>query len=110
MATPRGKPRKERPARPPATTPEARQNQLVSAAYDLAEKQIREGTAAAQVVTHFLKLGTARETLELQKLRQETALAESKVKDMESRANIEGLYKEALDAMRTYQGREVPDA
>jgi hypothetical protein len=109
MATPRGRPKKERPVRPPATTPEARQNQLVSAAYELAEKQIREGSASAQVVTHFLKLGTARENLELQKLRQENALAAAKVEQLQSAARVEELYKNALDAMRAYQGRPVED-
>ena len=107
MASPSGKPKR---VRPPATTPEARQNQLVAAAYDLAEQQIAEGRASSQVITHFLKLGTIREELELQKLRQETALAQSKVQELASRQNVEELYKNALDAMRSYQGREAPDA
>lgn len=36
----------------PALTPEARENQLISLASDLAEKQLREGTASSQVITH----------------------------------------------------------
>ena len=34
----------------PALTPEARENQLIALAVDLAEKQLREGTASAQVI------------------------------------------------------------
>ena len=44
----------------PALTPEARENQLVSLAVDLAEKQLREGTASSQVITHYLKLGSTK--------------------------------------------------
>jgi hypothetical protein len=50
--------------RPPAATPEARENQLAALAYDLAEKQLREGTASSQVVTHFLKAVSTRERVE----------------------------------------------
>lgn len=41
--------------------PEARENQLVSLAYDLAEQQLREGSASAMVITHLLKLRTTEE-------------------------------------------------
>ena len=33
----------------PATTPEARENQMIALAVDLAEKQLIEGTASSQV-------------------------------------------------------------
>ena len=92
------------PRRPPATTPEGRQNQLVSAAYDLAEKQIAEGSATSQVITHFLKLGTARENLELERIRKENKLLDAKVENLSSQANTEELYREALAAMRSYSG------
>lgn len=45
----------------PALTPEARENQMISLAVDLAEQQLRDGTASSQVITHFLKLGTTRD-------------------------------------------------
>jgi hypothetical protein len=95
-----------RSRRPPATTPEARENQLISAAHDLAEKQIREGTASAQVITHFLKLGSSREKLEQHRIEQENMLTEVKIEAIKAQANIEALYKEALNAMSAYQGRE----
>ena len=52
----------------PALTPEARENQLVSLAVDLAEQQLRDGTASSQVITHYLKLGSTKERLEKEKL------------------------------------------
>ena len=58
----------------PALSPDARENQLISLAVDLAEKQLREGTASSQVITHFLKQSTAKAELEKEKLRKENLL------------------------------------
>ena len=93
--------------RPPATTPEAREQQLISLAVDLAEKQLLDGTASSQVISHYLKLGTTREQLEQQKLRQENHLIEAKVEGMKSAKRVEELYITALDAMRSYAGVEI---
>ena len=48
----------------PAMSPEARENQMIALAVDLAEKQLLEGTASSQVITHYLKLGTTKEKIE----------------------------------------------
>lgn len=90
----------------PATTPEARENQLISAAVDLAEKQIREGTASSQVITHYLKLGSSREHLEQERLARENDLLEAKREAMASAKRVEELYETALNAMRSYSGQE----
>lgn len=88
------------------TTDEAREHQLVSAAMDLAERQLLEGTASSQVITHFLKAGSEREKLERQRLLQENEVLAAKVEAMSSAKRVEELYSQALDAMRTYAGRE----
>lgn len=93
--------------RPPAKTPEERENQLISLAIGLAEKQITEGTASSQVITHYLKLGTTREQLEKEKLKQENQLLQAKVEQMATSGRTEEMYSEALRAMRSYQGAEV---
>ena len=90
--------------RPPATTPESRENQLVSLAVQLAEKQMQEGTASSQVITHYLKLGSTREKLEQERLRQENELLRAKSEALASAKHVEELYKSALDAMRAYSG------
>lgn len=95
--------------RPPATTPEGRENQLIAAAVDLAEEQLRNGTASAQVITHYLKLGSTRERLEQERLMRENELMEAKIKNMASAANIEKLYTDAINAMRGYSGQEHID-
>lgn len=93
----------------PATTPEGRENQLVSLAVDLAEKQLQEGTASAQVISHYLKLGTTREQLEQEKLARENKLLDAKVEQIASAKKVEELYTEALGAMRSYSGQPPVD-
>lgn len=88
----------------PALTPEARENQLVSLAVDLAEQQLRDGTASSQVITHYLKLGSTTAKLEKEKLRIDNELASAKIKAMESMANMEEVYKNAINAMKLYSG------
>lgn len=95
---------RKRPQRPPATTPESREMQLIAAAVDLAEKQILEGRASSQVITHYLKLGTTRERLEQERLRQENLLTQAKIESIASAAKVEELYANALAAMRSYAG------
>lgn len=94
------------PRRPPATTPEARENQMIGLAVELAEQQLAEGTASSQVITHYLKLGSSREKLEQERLGRENELLEAKREAMESAKRVEELYGQALDAMRSYAGYE----
>jgi hypothetical protein len=93
----------------PATTLEGRENQLISLASDLAERQLRDGTAPAQVVTHFLKLGTTRERLEQQRLLNENLLLSAKIEQINSSQRMEELYERALGAMREYKGQTTDD-
>lgn len=92
--------------RPPARTPEARERQLIQRAVDLAEEQMINGTASAQVITHFLKLGTTRAALETEKLKRENELLRAKTENLESMKHVEELYQEAIKAMRSYSGLE----
>lgn len=93
----------------PALTPEARENQMISLAVDLAEQQLRDGTASSQVITHFLKLATAKERLEREKLEQENKLLIAKTEALQSQKHIEELYANAINAMRNYSGQGEPD-
>jgi hypothetical protein len=95
-----------RSSRPPATTPDARERQLIAAAVDLAEQQILAGKASSQVITHYLKLGTTREKLEQDRLKGENELLKAKVESLASAGRQEELYAEALKAMRSYAGQE----
>lgn len=88
----------------PALSPEARESQLISLATDLAEKQLLEGTASAQVITHYLKLATAKERIEREIMERQKELLTAKTEAIQSQKRVEELYATALDAMRLYSG------
>lgn len=90
----------------PALTPEARENQMISLAVDLAEKQLMEGTASSQVITHYLKLGSTKERLEKEKLEEENRLLRAKTENLQSAKRIEELYANAISVMRHYSGQD----
>lgn len=94
-----------RTSRPPLS-PEARENQMIALAVDCAEQMLRDGTAPAQIVTHYLKLGTAKERLEREKLEEENKLLRAKTESLEAAKNSELDYKEVLKAMKSYSGLE----
>ena len=93
----------DRPIRP-ALTPEARENQMISLAIDLAEQQLRDGTASSQVITHYLKLGSTKERIEKEILERQKDLIEAKTQSLQSAKRIEELYADAINAMRSYAG------
>lgn len=90
--------------RRPASTPEARENQLISAAFDLIERRILDGTATSQETTTVLKLGSEKARLEKEILRKQKELIEAKTEMLESAKRVEELYSNALTAMRHYSG------
>ena len=99
---------RERASRP-ARTVQGRESQIAAKAYDLAERQIEDGTVSSQVLTQFLKMGGSRERLEQDRLIRENELLTAKVEQLASAKNVEELYSEALAAMRRYAGHDVED-
>lgn len=97
---------KNQKKRPPATTPEARENQMIALAVDLAEKQLLNGSASSQVISHFLKLGSTKEKLEKDILEKQKDLITAKTEAIQSGKRVEELYINALNAMRTYSGNQ----
>lgn len=93
----------------PALSPESREQQLIAKAVNLAEKQIDEGTASSQVITHFLKLGTEKAKLEVAKLEHENELLKAKTESLQSAKRMEELYEQAINAMRGYGGFNTGD-
>ena len=93
----------------PALTPEARENQLIYLATDLAEQQLRDGTASSQVITHYLKLGSTKERIEREILEKQKELISAKTEALQSAKRIEELYTNAIAAMRQYSGNGGTD-
>ena len=94
----------------PALTPEARENQLISLAVDLVEQRLLDGSASSQETTHFLKLGSMKNQLEMEKLREENKLLKAKTESIQSAKRVEELYAEAINAMRRYSGNSNTNA
>lgn len=93
----------------PARSPEAREQQMISYAVDLAEKQLREGTASSAVIVHYLKLSTTKDQLELERLRYENELTKAKTDAIKSAKRSEELFAEAIKAMQVYKGQGDPE-
>lgn len=93
----------------PAVTPEEREQQMVGLAMDLAEKQLREGTASPSVIAHFLKIGSMREQLEEKYLDKKVEHLGAQIDAIHSSAHAEELYQNALDAMRKYSGNDTEE-
>lgn len=100
---------KPTPKRRTAMTPEGREGQMVALAVDLAERQLREGTASSQVITHYLKLGSERERLERERLAEENKLLRAKTEALEAQKESKVQYEKILKALRNYNGMGDPD-
>lgn len=93
----------------PALTPEARENQLISLAMDLAEEKLLDGTASSQLISHFLKLGSTKENLEKEMMEEQKKLLEAKTELLQIQRHSDELYTQALEAMKRYSGRDDGD-
>ncbi len=96
--------KKESGSRPPATTPQAREDQLVAMAYDLVEQRIRDGSATGAELVQILKWGSTKERLEKELMERELELKAAKTEALQSAKKVEELYEKAIDAMKSYGG------
>lgn len=87
----------------PATSPEARENQLIALAYDVAEERLRNGTATSQEVVHFLRLGSMKERKELELMEKKIQLDTAKTEALQSAKKVEELYANAINAFKSYR-------
>lgn len=90
-------------------TPEAQENMLIAMAYDLAEERLREGTASAQEVVHFLKLGSTRNKAEMERLQEENKLLKAKTESLNAARQSDEMFTKAIEAMQCYRGIESED-
>ena len=93
----------------PALSPEARENQMISLAMDLAERQLRDGTASSQLITEFVKRGSTKARIEQEILEEQKELIGAKTQNLQSAQRTEELYANALDAFRSYGGQGDSD-
>jgi len=95
--------------RAPATSPEQRNNQLISMSFDAAEEMISSGKATSQLLVHFLKQGTARDELEKSKLELESQLLRARTDSIAASEDLRQLHMDAIAAMTEYKTGTVDD-
>lgn len=78
---------------------EEAENTNIALAMNLARKQLEEGTASAQVIAHFLKIGSTKERDEKELRQQQIELMSAKTGAIKSAQSSEELYAKAIDAM-----------
>lgn len=88
----------------PPITPRAKEAEMIDLAIECAEKQMRDGTASSQIITHYLKLATEKERLEMEKLELEKQLLQARTEDLKATKKTEELYQQAIQAMKDYGG------
>lgn len=93
----------------PALSPEAWENRQIYLANRLAERQMLEGTASSQVITHFLKLGTVKAQLEVEKLKAETAKANAQAEAIKAAQKDSELLEKAMQCFSLYRGKDSED-
>lgn len=93
----------------PALTPEAEEAQMIALATNLVKKRLIEGTASSQETTHFLKLASMKNRLEMEKIAEENKLIRAKAQAIESAEDVKELYAEAIKAMKRYTGHGGED-
>lgn len=87
-----------------AVSQEDREAYIINEAYDLAERQIREGTASSQTINHFLRMGSQRERAEMEMLRNKVTLLQEQTEALKAQKRTEEMYVKAINAMRRYSG------
>lgn len=87
-----------------ALTPEARENQMIALAVDLAEEKLRNGTASSQLICHYLNLATKKYQTENEILEKKKDLMIAQREALESSKAVEAMYAQAIEAMRIYSG------
>ena len=88
----------------PAMSPEAVENRLINKTYKAVEKRIEDGSATAAELIHFLRLGSSKEQLELEKLKKENELLKAKAGAIRSQEETKELYENAIKAFSRYSG------
>lgn len=94
--------------RPPITA-EGHEKYMIRLAEDLAEKQLKDGTASAMVMCHYLKLGTTRAEAEAERLKNENLLLEAKTRNLNEDKHTKEFYQEVINAIKKYGGHEDED-
>lgn len=91
---------------PAARSEEELEKRAVGLATKLAIQQMEEGTASSQIITHFLKIGSLKEQMELKKLEYDISLVKAKTDAIKSQEEQDKKYEEVIRAITSYTGKD----
>lgn len=86
----------------PAFDEEDQEKKMIALAYSQAEKELQEGTASSQIVTHFLRLGTQRAKLEEAQIMLQNSLIQEKIIEAQESQKVAEMVDDVLKALRRY--------
>lgn len=87
---------------PLPTSAEEAEDLLINKAINLAMKRLEDETASNGLIAEIIKLGTAKERLQKEKLKKENDLLRAKTEAIKSQKNTEEFYSRVLDALHSY--------
>lgn len=91
---------------PPALTPEGMLDKLTKKAFDVANKQLDDGTIAPSTLNALLRFGTAERELQLEAMKSNKKLSDSKIELIESEVKGKGDSEAVISAIRGYAPSE----
>lgn len=89
---------------PKAQSPENREAQIIAKAYDLVEQRIANNTASSAEIVFFLKMGSQKERLEKEFMKQKMELDKAKIEALKASEETKQLYQKAIQATLRYAG------
>lgn len=89
---------------PPASTVEAREEEMVNLATNLAEQKLRDGTATSALILHYLKAGSVKERKQVQILSKQEELISAKTESLQLDRKKEDLYEDVISSLKDYRG------
>lgn len=93
----------------PPETPEAMETKLIGLAMRNAEELLQARKAPTTVLVHFLKLGSLRAEIELQKARNERDLLVARTDETRAKTDRGQIAADAIAAFRSYRSSEDAD-
>jgi hypothetical protein len=91
---------------PPALTPEGMLDKLTKKAFDVANRQLDDGTIAPSTLNALLRFGTAERELQLEAMKSNKKLSDSKIELIESEVKGKGDSEAVIAAIRGYAPSE----
>lgn len=90
----------------PALTDDAEELQMISLARQLSMERMKSGTASAQEIVYWLKMGSSEKRIEKEILEEQKKLVKAKTKAINDAEVTAKAYQDAVAALKTYQGIE----